>query len=123
MIKILLVLFCFPLIGISQIRNFEEIPENFDKMGVNDDAYLNSFESDYFNFILQNTRGEFDFTSKKIGFIMSSNPNSRKSDYFNSKKSRFEGGSTTVSSYFYLFNESEKDISNGYDGVIALNLF
>jgi hypothetical protein len=121
--KILLILIFLPMIGFGQTRSFEEIPEklikNFDKMGVNDDAYLNSFESDYFNFIFQDRRGEFDFTGKKVGFIMASNPNSSKSDYFNSEKSRFEGSSTPVSSYSYLFNESEKDISNGYDGVIA----
>ena len=112
------------MIGFEQTRSFEEIPEklikNFDKMGVNDDAYLNIFESEYFNFIFKDKKEGFDLTGKKkIGFIMSSNPNSSKSDYFNSEESRLEGGSTIVSSYFYLFNESEKDISNGYDGVIA----
>lgn len=121
--KLLLILICLPMIGLGQIRDFEEIPEklinNFDKMGVNDEDYLNSYESDYFNFIFQDTRGDFDFTGKKIGFVMLNSSDNSKSDYFDSEKNRFKEGATLSSAYFYSFNESEKNTTNGYDGVIA----
>lgn len=110
--KLLLILICLPMIGFGQIRDFEEIPEklinNFDKMGVNDDSYLNKFESDYFNFIFQDTREDFDFTGKKIGFVMSNSADNSKSDYFDSEKNRFKEGGSLSSAYFYSFNESEK---------------
>ncbi len=121
--KLLLILICFPLIGFGQIRNFEEIPEklimNFDKMGVNDDTYLNSFESDYFNFIFQDIRGEFDFTGKKIGFVTGNGHSivSKKS-YFDIEKSRKERGYSTNQASLHLFNKSEIETSGGYEGFV-----
>ena len=122
--KILLILILLPIIGFGQTRSFEEIPEklikNFDKMGVNDDAYLNSFESDYFNFIFQDKRGEFDFTGKKVGFVTGNGHSIvSKQSYFKIEKLRKERGSSTNLASLHLFNKSEKETSGGYEGVIV----
>ena len=122
--KILLILIFLPMIGFGQTRSFEEIPEklikNFDKMGVNDDAYLNSFESDYFNFIFQDRRGEFDFTGKKVGFVTGNGHSIvSKQSYFKIEKSRKEEGYSTNQASLRLFNKSEKETSGGYEGVVV----
>jgi hypothetical protein len=121
---LLALLIALSLIGFGKTRMFEEIPENliknFDKMGVNDDAYLNSFESDYFNFILQDKRGEFDFTGKKIGFVTGNGHSIvSKQSYFNIEKSRKEIGYSTNQAFLHLFNKSEKYTSGGYEGVVV----
>jgi len=121
---LLALLIALPMIGFGQKISFEEIPEelinNFDKMGVDDDSYLNKFESDYFNFIFQDARGDFDFTGKKIGFVTGNEKSIvSKQDYFNIEKSRKEIGYDRSQQYFRLFNKSKKEASGGYEGVVV----
>jgi hypothetical protein len=108
----------------SQVLKFDDIPknilENLNKMGVEDCLLLNEHESNYFNSIFKNSRKDFDFTGKKIGFITGSSGNtlSNKKEYFHSEKDRFNHGYSPNNGVLYIFNEKQKEESGGYYAAI-----
>jgi len=86
----------------------------YDKMGIDNSAYLNDYEAGYFNEIFKD-RGS-DFTGKKVFFF---GPGglvfSNKQKFFRNLKEN----NYVVHSDLYIFDESEKEESGGYDIVIV----
>ncbi|WP_071147564.1 hypothetical protein [Bacteroides ihuae] len=109
----------------GQIRSFEDIPKDvlkhLDKMGMDKSPIVNSPESDYFNMIFKDSRKDFDFEGKKVGFVTGSTGKriSNKHDYFDIEKKRFLHTYSPNGGILYLFDESQKEKSGGYDAVIA----
>ncbi len=108
-----------------QLESFDSIPKNiliqFPEMGVENCSSLNKYESAYFNIIYKNTKNDFDFNDKKIGFITGSNAGtiSDKSAYFENEKKRYKEKSSVISSNLYIFNLEEIELSGGFDAVIV----
>jgi hypothetical protein len=113
------------MIVFGQIENFENIPkgilEHLDNMGMDKFPLVNSYESDYLNVIFKDSRKDFDFAGKKVGFITGSTGNtiSNKKKYFDSEKDRFYHKYSPNGGTLYVFNESQKEKSGGYDAVIV----
>jgi hypothetical protein len=57
----------------AQNSKFEDIPkeliEKLTEMGIDNNIILNSYESQYFNFIFRDL--EINFTNKRVGFVYS----------------------------------------------------
>ena len=109
----------------GQVRDFINVPkeilERMPEMGKDCSAVLNNYESDYFNVIFNDTRKDFDFAGKKVGFITGSNAGtlSNKQKYFEKEKYRYAQGETPNDGTLYLFSTEEKEQSGGYDAVIV----
>jgi len=106
----------------GQVRNFNDIPKDIlnqlDKMGVDGSTSLNSYESAYFNVVFKENSKGFDFTEKKVGFIYSG-ARSNKKEYFDLEKDRFNRSNTPNGGTLYIFNDSQKEQSGGYDAAIV----
>jgi hypothetical protein len=84
-----------------------------------DSSLMNKTEGAYLNKIFETTRKDFDFTNKKVRFIMISGENS-KTHYFDmhekhSTKENYPCDNGTL----YIFNSSQKAESGGYDAAIV----
>lgn len=112
----------FTLNSFGQIKNFKNISkdilEQLDKMGVNDAALLNSYESMYLNAIFKDSLKGFDLTGKKVGFIYNATKSNKK-EYFEQVKDRYRHNSTTISNSIYIFDDTQKVKSEGYDVAIV----
>ncbi|MDD6209953.1 MAG: hypothetical protein PUB21_05035 [Bacteroidales bacterium] len=110
---------------LGQIPSFNEIPKyilaQFDKMGVEETPVLNSSESAYFNVIFEKFRKDFDFESKRIGFITGSTGKtiSSKKKYFELEKGRINRNYTPNGGTLYIFDAAQKEESGGYDAAIV----
>ena len=113
----------------GQVNSFKNIPteilDNLDKTGVDKSALLNSYESAYFNVIFKDSKKDFDFTGKKVGFIASAYGKSKnKKNYFKKEKSQYKKYKRTNLNYtpivttLYIFDETQKEESGGYDAAI-----
>ncbi|MFV0378270.1 MAG: hypothetical protein ACK5JD_13330 [Mangrovibacterium sp.] len=107
---------------VGQVRSFmdiqKDILEQMYKMGVDDSPLLNSYESAYFNEIFKENLNGFDFTGKKIGFIYSGS-RSNKKEYFDLEKTRFNRDNTPNRGTLYIFVDTQKEESGGYDAAIV----
>ncbi len=84
-----------------------------------EDLLLNKTESVCLNKIFETTRNDFDFTNKKIGFIMISGENG-KTHYFDmQEKHSTNENSPCDNGILYIFNSEQKDASGGYDAAIV----
>ena len=82
----IMLFFCINIFG-QQYKSFKNIPteilDQLDKMGVDKSTLLNSYESEYFNVFFKDEKKDFDFTGKKVGFIVSSTGKMKnKANYF-----------------------------------------
>lgn len=106
----------------GQVRNFNNIPKDIlnqlDKMGVDGSSLLNSYEGAYFNVAFKESLNGFDFTGKKVGFIYSG-ARSNKKEYFDLEKDRFKRSNTPNRGTLYIFDETQKKESGGYDAAIV----
>ncbi|MFD2600713.1 hypothetical protein [Flavobacterium suzhouense] len=94
---------------------FAQKPE---RCGLDDNPLLNNDEAAFLNNYYKDSRGNFDFTGKKIAIATGSaatTPFSKKQFFGALKTSDKEKPSTKL----YLFNKSEKAASDGYDAVIS----
>lgn len=109
----------------GQIPSFTDIPktllENLGEMGNNDSLWLNYHESLYLNFIFENSRKDFDFSKKKIGFISGSSGcvKRKKRDYFKQEKDRYIHNYKPTGGMLYVFDEEQKEKAGGYDAAIV----
>lgn len=105
-----------------QINNYSDIPddvlEHLDKMGVDGLPLLNCYESTYFNVIYKDSLNGFDLTNKRIGFLHILNWSS-KEKYFEETRERFHHKDIVINGKLYIFDESQKIESGGYDGAIV----
>lgn len=106
----------------SQVRNYSDIPkyilDDLDKMGVDSLPLLNSYESAYLNVIYNDSLNGFDLTNKKIGFLYHG-VRSSKEEYFKDVREWYYRNETTISESIYIFDETQKMESGGYDGAIV----
>ena len=80
---------------------------------------LNETESAYLNKIFETARNDFDFTNKKVGFIMISGENG-KTHYFDMhEKHSINTNSPCDNGTLYIFNTEQKAESGGYDAAIV----
>jgi len=118
----IIVMLCSGMNLFGQVRNFNDIPkdilEQLDKMGVDGSSLLNSYESAYFNVVFKESINGFDFTGKKVGFIYNG-ARSNKKEYFDLEKDRFNRNNTPNRGTLYIFNETQKKESGGYDAAIV----
>ena len=123
------IILVFSISVFGQVYSFKNIPteilDNLDKMGVDKSTLLNSYESEYFNVIFKDSKKDFDFTGKKVGFIASAYGNTKnKEDYFKKEKSQYKKYKRTNLNYtpivttLYIFDETQKEESGGYDAAI-----
>jgi hypothetical protein len=106
----------------GQVQKINDLPSDsliqLDKTG-DDLEVLNCFESSFLNAVFKDTLNHFDFTNKKVGFIMGGSKSSKK-DYFNMQKKYFADKKNPVDNgSLYLLNETQKMESGGYDAVIV----
>ena len=106
----------------GQARNFNDIPkdilEQLDKMGVDGSPLLNSHESAFLNVIFKDSLKGFDFTNKKIGFLLAGSKRNKK-EFFKEERERYYNNSTTINGTLYIFDVSQKEESGGYDAAIV----
>lgn len=111
------------IIFLGQIRNLEDIPEyileQLDKLGVDNSPLLNSYESAYLNMVFKDSLNGFDFTEKRVKFIKI-NGECEKFSYFDmQKKYIINKNSPCDNGILYIFDESQKEESGGYDAAIV----
>jgi|GEM_PF-1894442 len=83
-----------------------------DNIGQNADAALNSFEAEFFNDLLKEQRGDFDFTSKKVAF-MDNEKIIDKKQYYNTWLSR------EVFTDLVILDEKEKQEVGDFDALLV----
>jgi hypothetical protein len=110
-------------VKIAKFNEFpQEILEQMNKMGINECTILTQMEGMYFNIIFQNSRKNFDFCEKKVAFLSGSLAKvvSNKKTYFDSERRNFNyGAESPVFAFLYIFNETQKKESGGYDAAIT----
>ena len=108
--------------SLAQIPVFKDFPKCFlaslNEMGMDESPILNKCESEYFNIIFQCSRKEFDFTDKKIGFILRGGKSNKK-EYFDKERDRFTRNYSPNGGTLYIFDEIQKEESGGYDAAIV----
>ena len=107
----------------GQVRNFNDIPkdilEHLDKMGVDSSPMLNNYESAFLNVIFKDSLKGFDFTNKKVGFIKIYGEKG-KIQYFDMQKKHFVDEKYPCNNgTLYIFDETQKKESGGYDAAIV----
>lgn len=107
---------------LSQVRALNVIHQDIlnllDSMGIDDSIVVNHYESAFLNVVFKDSLFGFDFTDKKIGFI--SNGARGKVEYFDMVKQRHILGISPFDvGTLYVFNETHKKESTGYDAAIV----
>ena len=107
----------------GQECNHNEIPQDtlnkLDKMGIDGEPLLNSYESAFLNAIFKDKLDGFDFANKKVAFVKISSENG-KIHYFKMQKKYFADKSQPCDNgILYVFNASQKKESGGYDAAIV----
>ncbi len=94
--------------------------EKWNMLGRDGMENLNTYESEYFNKVFTETRKDFDFTGKKIGFITGNNTRVKtsKKEYFELERIRLSKGQPGNGGSIIEFNEEEKAKNGGYDAAI-----
>ena len=109
----MLVFSCFP------VHKFRSKDDNMEKINRNDDSLLNETEGAYLNSIFENTRKDFNFINKKVGFIMISGENG-KNHYFNMhEKHSINENYPCDNGTLYILDITQKAESGGYDAAIV----
>ena len=123
--RVLYVILFFVSILFGQAQDFKDIPqdllEDLLKMDFRDSSLITPEEGRYLNVIFENSRKEFDFRGKKVGFITGSSGKiqSSKADYFRVEKDRYNRGYTPNGGELYIFDEKQKEETGGYDAAIV----
>ncbi|MBO7568239.1 MAG: hypothetical protein J6T60_14225 [Bacteroidales bacterium] len=107
---------------LSQVRDLNVIPQDIlnllDSMGIDDAPVLNHYESSFLNVVFKDSSLGFDFTNKEIGFI--NNGTRGKVEYFDMvKQHHIHENSPFDVGTLYIFNETHKKESTGYDAAIV----
>jgi hypothetical protein len=101
------------------IKGEMKINEFVSKYRINTSNSLCQYESNYLNNSFKYYRKDFDFTDKKIGFIIG-DKKSNKKKYFEGKSFFIKRNKSTLNyKSLYIFDEQQKEESGGYDAVIC----
>jgi len=120
----LLIIILFTYMSLSgQVCNPNDIPKDIlnhlEKMGVDGTPMLNNYESVFLNVIFKDKLDGFDFTNKKVGFIKISGESGKVHYFEMQKKYFFEESQSCDNGTLYIFNETQKKESGGYDAAIV----
>lgn len=102
----------------GQIRANNDVPEeildHLDKMG-DSSPMLNSYESAFLNAVFKDSLNGFDFTDKVVGFLQGGD----KKRYFDMQRKHLaDKNSPLDNGTLYIFDETQKKESGGYDAAI-----
>lgn len=94
---------------------------NPDSLGLNDNPLLNDMEARYFNIQTLHYRGEFDFSSKKVGLFMEKNGKHMvsKKEYFDNWAREHLNKKDFGQNQLFVLSKEEKELSNGFDAIIV----
>lgn len=115
----LLIILCLELFvfSCSSIHK-SNLNENIMKQTV-DNFLINEYEGVYLNKLFETTRKDFDFTNKKVRFIMISGETS-KTHYFDMQEKHSTNDKYPYDNgTLYIFNTIQKEESGGYDAAIV----
>jgi hypothetical protein len=105
-----------------QTVKFDDIPreilKHLPEAGADNLQVLNPHEGQYLNYIYDCPGRGFDFSGKKIGFLMPACVKAVKEEYFTQEIKRFQENTSTSPGLLYVFNDLQKYESSGYDGVV-----
>jgi hypothetical protein len=118
----IIVMLFFGINLFGQVRNFNDIPKDIlvhlDSMGIDDSPFLNCYESSYLNVVFKDSLKKFDFTGKKVGFL-DRGAKSNKKEFFGLERDRFNRNNSPNRGTLYIFDETQKKESGGYDAAIV----
>ena len=116
----ILVIFLFlPTIFYGQLPSVEQC-------GLDDNANINKYEAAYFNAVFESKRDTFDFTNKKVAFVMGSGLENfqNKNYYFSNVKGDSISDSDHIRQANYtqvmILTPDEKELSGGYDVILII---
>jgi hypothetical protein len=96
--------------------------QNLDSLGLDDSPYLNSAESAMLNSLLEESRGDFDFSGKKVVFTTGSSGKTiiSKSNFFKSNVVPWVENGDSPSIMMEIFTPEEKEMTGGYDVIVMV---
>lgn len=110
-------LLIFVIFLIATIKIYSQ---NLDSLGIDNASSLNEFESDYFNELFKDSKGNFSFNHANVIFVTNPSGNKliSKNEYFNQlvKPWLIKGGKPPTS--YKILSKDEKIKSGGYDVIV-----
>lgn len=105
--------------GDPRTANLNGFP-HFDKLGLNRNPLVNDYEADFLNRKLYKQRGGFDFTGKRVAFVVGNTADtlSSKPDYFEENISYLTLNKLGTLDELLVLTPHEQALSNGYDAVV-----
>ena len=94
--------------------------QNSDSLGIDDNPTLNENEVELLNSLLAESRGDFDFSGKKVAFIIGNTGRTivSKSNYFKNSVVPWIEKDSVPRIFMVKLTESEKQKSGGYDVLV-----
>lgn len=107
----------------QRVREFAEIPQflldSINTMGIDGIPVLNEFEGNYFNNLFKVDPQASNLIGKRICFLRGGSLKT-KADYFNETRDRYKQNYSIIGgSALYVFDETQKKESGGYDAAIV----
>lgn len=95
--------------------------QNLDSCGLDNQAILSQSEAAFLNEYFKGSKGDFDFSGKKIAFVTGSNGGTfgLKISYFDSVKEWISKNKGKIASDLIIFSNEEKINSGGYDAILT----
>ncbi|GAB5556843.1 MAG: hypothetical protein SchgKO_10560 [Schleiferiaceae bacterium] len=96
--------------------------QNLDSLGLDDSPYLNSAEAAMLNSLLEEPRGDFDFSGKKVVFTTGSSGKTiiSKSNFFKSDVIPWVENGDSPAIMMEIFTPEEKEMTGGYDVIVMV---
>ena len=112
-----------PICYDQRVREFAEIPQflldSINTMGIDGIPVLNEFEGNYFNNLFKVDPQASNLIGKRICFLRGGSLKT-KADYFNETRDRYKQNYSIIGgSALYVFDETQKKESGGYDAAIV----
>ena len=107
----------------QRVREFADIPQflldSINTMGIDGIPVLNEFEGNYFNNLFKVDPQASNLIGKRICFLRGGSLKT-KADYFNETRDRYKQNYSIIGgSALYVFDETQKKESGGYDAAIV----
>lgn len=107
----------------QRVREFAEIPQflldSINTMGIDGIPVLNEFEGNYFNNLFKVDPQASNLIGKRICFLRGGSLKT-KADYFKETRDRYKQNYSIIGgSALYVFDETQKKESGGYDAAIV----
>lgn len=107
----------------QRVHEFADIPhfllDSINNMGIDHIPVLNEFEGSYINYIFKVNLQTSNLMGKRVCFLRGGSLKT-KADYFNETRDRYiQNYSLIGGSSLYIFDETQKKESGGYDAAIV----